>query len=259
MAATPRLRVKTMAGSSDSTRSGRRASVGPVDRAAWLAERRAAVEAEYTRDGPSYDEGYDPATPVHRWFVARLIETTPEGGTVLDAACGTAPYAGMVVEAGRTYIGIDQSAGMLASASAKWPDLRFERTGLQELSLEGACDAAMCIDAMENVPPEDWPGVLVGLRRALRPGGHIYLTVEEVDPGRVDDGFTQATAAGLPAVHGEVVRGDTAGYHYYPDREQVERWGSESGLEIVQRADEWLDGYGYHHLLLRPGHSSRSD
>ena len=32
---TPRPRVKTMAGSSDSTRAGRGASVGPVDRAAW--------------------------------------------------------------------------------------------------------------------------------------------------------------------------------------------------------------------------------
>lgn len=222
-----------------------------MDRATWLAERRGAVEAEYTRDGAIYDEGYDPATPVHRRFVARLVETTPEGGTVLDAACGTAPYAGMVVDAGREYVGIDQSAGMLASAEAKWPGLRFELTGLQGLSIEGGCDAAMCIDAMENVPPEDWPGVLAGLRGALRPGGHVYLTVEEVDPDRVDVGFAEATAAGLPAVHGEVVRGDTAGYHYYPDRDQVEEWVREARLDIIEQADEWLEGYGYHHLLLR--------
>jgi hypothetical protein len=34
-----------------------------MDRATWLAERRAAVEADYTRDGPTYDDGYDPAKP----------------------------------------------------------------------------------------------------------------------------------------------------------------------------------------------------
>jgi hypothetical protein len=31
----------------------------------------------------------------------------------------------------------------------------------------------MCVDAMENVFPEDWPQVLANLRRALRPGGHL--------------------------------------------------------------------------------------
>ena len=39
----------------------------------------------------------------------------------------------------------------------------------------------MTIDAMENVTPEDWPPVLANLRRAVRPGGHLYLTVEEAD------------------------------------------------------------------------------
>jgi ubiquinone/menaquinone biosynthesis C-methylase UbiE len=194
---------------------------------------------------------------VHRRFVVRLIETTPEGGTVLDVACGTAPYAGMCLEAGRGYLGVDQSAGMLARARAMWPDLRFERIGLQELSLEAECDAAMCVDAMENVSPEDWPGVLAALRRALRPGGHVYLTVEEVDPVLVDAGFAEATDACLPAVHGEVVGGDTAGYHYYPDRDQVEGWVRGTGLEIVEQADEWLDGYGYHHLLLAMGKPGR--
>jgi ubiquinone/menaquinone biosynthesis C-methylase UbiE len=146
-----------------------------MNRREWLAKRRAAVEQDYTRDAPTYDHGYDPVTPVHRQFVARLIETCPEGGTILDAACGTGPYLGMVLEAGRDVVGTDQSSGMLAQARAKHPVLRLEQVGLQELVFEGEFNAAMCIDAMEHVPPENWPRVIANLRKGLRSGGHLYL------------------------------------------------------------------------------------
>ena len=69
-----------------------------MERAAWLAERRAVVEADYTRDASTYDEGYDPVTPTHRSFVTRLLATVPSDGSLLDAPCGTGPYVGMVLE-----------------------------------------------------------------------------------------------------------------------------------------------------------------
>jgi SAM-dependent methyltransferase len=222
-----------------------------MDRGVWLAERRLAVEASYDLEAPTYDEGYDPATPVHRRFVARLIDTTPPGGTVLDAPCGTGPYIGMMLEGGRQVVGADQSSGMLAQARSKHPGVRCERIGLQELSFVGEFDGAMCVDAMENVPPEDWPRVLENFRRALRPGGHLYLTVEEIDRREIAAAFVAATAAGLPVVDGEVIEGDTAGYHYYPSRDQVREWFAEADLMFVDEEDEWLDGYGYHHLLVR--------
>jgi hypothetical protein len=83
------------------------------------------------------------------------------------------------------------------------------------------------------------------------PGGHIYLTVEEVDPGLLDEAFAATAHVGLPAVHGEDVGDDTAGYHYYPSRDRISRWLEDAGIEVVEEADEALDGYGYHHLLLR--------
>jgi len=222
-----------------------------MDRREWLAERRAAVEREYTLEAPTYDEGYDPATPEHRRFVARLIETCPSAGAVLDVPCGTGPYVGMVLDAGRVVVGADQSAGMLEQARAKYPDVRFEKIGLQELAFDGEFDAAMCSDAMENVPPEDWPLVLANLRRAVRPGGHVYLTVEEIDQQVIDAAFEELTAADLPAVYGEVVSGDTAGYHFYAVRDRIQAWLADAGFDMVESADEQLDGYGYRHLLLR--------
>lgn len=222
-----------------------------MDRREWLAERRAAVEQDYTRDASTYDDEYDPVTPVHRRFVARLIDSCPEGRTVLDAACGTGPYLGMVLDAGRQVVGTDQSAGMLARVGMKHPGVRLDQVGLQELAFEEEFNAAMCIDAMEHVPPEDWPRVLANLRRALRPGGHLYLTVEEVDRQELDRAFAEATAAGLPAVYGEDVGEGTGGYHYYPGREQVRRLLDEAGFTPVDEVDERLDGYGYYHLLVR--------
>jgi SAM-dependent methyltransferase len=221
-----------------------------MDRTPWLADRRRAVEARYTHEVPSYDDGYDPATPMHRRSVERLIDACSEG-TVLDAACGTAPYAGMVLDAGLGYVGADQSAGMLEAAPAKWPSARFERVGLQELPFLEAFDGIMCVDAMENVPPDDWPRVLAAFRTALRPNGLVYLTVEEIDRTEIDQAFTKATADGLPAVLGEKLEGDTAGYHYYPPREKVAAWLVGAGFEVVDEEDEWLDTDGYHHMLVR--------
>jgi ubiquinone/menaquinone biosynthesis C-methylase UbiE len=222
-----------------------------VNRQEWLADRRADVERSYTLEAPAYDDGYDPATTVHRRFVSQLIDTCPPAGTVLDAPCGTGPYIGMVLTEGRSVVGADQSVGMLSKARSKHPGVRFELTGLQELDFDGEFDAAMCTDAMENVPPEDWPRVLANFRRAVRPGGHVYLTVEEIDRKQIEAAFEAEHASGVPAVSGEVVEGDTAGYHFYPDRERVIGWLTEAGFEVIDEADEWLDGYGYHHLLMR--------
>jgi SAM-dependent methyltransferase len=220
-----------------------------MDRTAWLLERRAAVEADYTRDAATYDDGYDPATPVHRRFVERLIATIPEGGTILDAPCGTGPYFAMILAAGRHVVGADQSAGMLERAGQKHPDVPLEHVGLQELSFDGRFDAAMCVDAMEHVPPEGWPLVLGNLRRSVVPGGHLYLTIEQVDRSRLERAFDEGTAAGLPVVFGDRVDPGTGGYHHYPDREQVGRWLDDARLVVIDEADEDLGDYGYRHLL----------
>ncbi len=222
-----------------------------MDRRRWLAERRAAVEQDYARDAPTYDAGYDPVTPVHRRFVERVIASVAPAGSILDAPCGTGPYFASIEAAGRRVVGADQSAGMLAAAHAKHPDVRLEQVGLQELTFKGEFDAVMCIDAMEHVPPEDWPNVLANLHRAVRTNGLFYFTVEEVDQSEHDAVFAEAQVRGLPAVRGEHVGPDTGGYHYYPDRSRVRAWLDAEGLLVVHEADEALDGYGYHHLLVR--------
>jgi ubiquinone/menaquinone biosynthesis C-methylase UbiE len=225
-----------------------------MDRQTWLRERRQTAEERHdTIHAFTYDEHFGEIGPTHRRFVTDLVEGCPPGGTVLDAACGTGKYFAMVLDAGRRVVGTDQSTGMLARARGRFPAVPLERVGLQELAFDGEFDAVMCIDAMENIPPEDWPRVLAGLRRALRPDGRLYLTVEEPDPADLERVQAEAVASGLPVVPGEMAE-EGAGYHYYPSRQQVAGWLEEAGLVVEAEAgsDEG-DGYGYLHLLTRAG------
>ncbi len=80
----------------------------------------------------------------------------------------------------------------------------------------------LCVDAMEFVPPEDWPAVLERFRRALRPGGWLYLTVELAPEDRVRAANQAARLSGLPVMDGEVIWEEPDGYyHHDPSMEQV--------------------------------------
>ena len=221
-------------------------------RAAWLDERRAAVRSNYDDEAATYGDDDYPA-PMQRDFVERLVETCPPGGRVLDAPCGTGRYFDLVTGAGRRVVGIDQSSGMLDRARARGVAEQLQVVGLQELAFEHEFDAAMTVDAMEIVPPEDWPLVLANLHRAVRQGGHLFITVEEIDEAEIEEAFVEAQRAGSPAIRGEVVEGDTAGYHYYPGRERAMSWIADAGFTVDDEAYDQQDGWGYRHLLLATG------
>jgi SAM-dependent methyltransferase len=221
-----------------------------MDRQTWLDQRRAAVLASYDLEVPTYGYVRYP-TETQRDWVARLLRACPAAAKILDAPCGTGRYFPMVAAAGHRVVGADQSAGMLAHARARGIAIAIDRVRLQELCYAGEFDAVMTIDAMENVPPEDWPSVLANLHRATRPGGFLYLTVEEVAEPVIDEAFTVLTRRGLPAVRGEVIDGDVAGYHYYPGRDRVTDWFKAAGLSIIDEGFKQEDGWGYRHFLLQ--------
>jgi 2-polyprenyl-3-methyl-5-hydroxy-6-metoxy-1,4-benzoquinol methylase len=221
-----------------------------VDRQTWISTRRAAVVAAYDAEAPAYDQNPYPNDVQQEW-VWRLLATCPVGGVVLDAACGTGSYFPIVASAGRRVVGTDQSAGMIEQAGVRGIAIALEQIGLQELAYVARFDAVMTIDAMEHVAPEDWPLVLANLHRAARLGGHLYLAVEEQDHLDIDSAYAELIAQGTPAVRGEVVEGDVAGYHYYPSRDQVMDWIEAEGLHVVDEGFKQEDGWGYRHFLLR--------
>ena len=220
-----------------------------MDRRAWLVEQRRKAEQRYDRlYSPTYDDDDGPISPMHRRFVEELIGSVARGGAILDAPCGTGRYFPLVLDAGRTVVGVDQSAGMLAKAHAKHPAVVVEKLGLQELAFDGEFDAVMCVDAMEYVFPEDWPLVLSNFRRAVHPAGHVYLTIEKIDPSEIATVYEEAKADGLPIVHGENIRRG-GGYHYYPTPDRVEDWLDGAGLAVVDEGVSHGSNYAYHHIL----------
>jgi hypothetical protein len=104
---------------------------------------------------------------------------------------------------------------------------------------------------MEFVPPEDWPVVLERFRRALRPGGRLYLTVEIVGAEEVRASTQAARAEGLPVVEAEAIWHDPDPYyHHYPELERVRAWLAEAGFRIDDEIEgPWTEGYAYHHVL----------
>jgi SAM-dependent methyltransferase len=230
-------------------------AVRKEDRGTWLLSLRRESEQQEDALSSIFDQRWGEIEDTHRAFVERFLSMLPPGGRVLDAACGTGKYFGVVLDSGLSLVGVDHSAGHLARARAKFPQVPTEKRDLQELPYEDRFDGVMCVDAMEMVPPEDWPIVLERFRRALRPGGLLYLTVERVPEGQVRELNEEARRLSLPVVEGEVMwkeDGDDL-YHHYPAMEQVRTWLADVGFAIQEDAEgPWHEeGYAYHHMLAR--------
>jgi SAM-dependent methyltransferase len=230
-------------------------TAGPtVDREAWLLSLRRVNEQQEDTLAPEFDARWGRIEDTHRAFVGTFLSRLPPDGSVLDAACGTGKYFEMVLDAGRSVLGVDHAGAYLGLARAKFPTVPTEKHDLQDLPYRNEFDGVMCVDAMEFVPPEDWPLVLERFRRALRSGGRLYLTVELHAVDQVRAINQEARRAGFPVVDGEVMReGPDGYYHYYPAVEQVRAWLAEAGFAIEEEAEgPWHDReYAYHHVLAR--------
>nr|WP_220198476.1 class I SAM-dependent methyltransferase [Ktedonospora formicarum] len=91
--------------------------------------------------------------------------------------------------------------------------------GMQELADVDQFDAIVCIDALENVFPEDWPRILANFARALHARSHVYLTVEIASEEELRTAYAAAHELQLPLVYGEYAH--EGYYHYYPTDGQV--------------------------------------
>jgi len=211
---------------------------------------RCDCEEQYDlRWAPLYGEKwglYSNAT--HQSFIQEFLSLLPQNSFILDAACGAGRYLPVLLEKKHSVIGIDQSRGMLAKAKAKFPNVQFEKVGLQEIAFRDIFDGIICMDAMENICPEEWAPVLDNFYRALKPQGCLYFTsetIENTDENEIKRAFERAQQAGLSIVYGEYP--DEAVYHYHPTNQQVKTWSQQAGFGIIKEGH----GDGYYHLLVR--------
>lgn len=219
-----------------------------MNRSDWIRKMRLEAEEKYnTLWAADYSEKwgtYNNAT--QQEFIQKFLSLLQPQSIILDAACGAGRYMPFLLEKGHTVSGIDQSQGMLDSTKKKFPGVHLEKIGLQEMDFVEMFDGAICMDAMEHVCPEDWLPIFYNFRRALKPQGYWYFTVEIADANEVDQAFETAKNMGLPVVYGEWANNDEV-YHYYPTMDQVRGWLEQSSFIIVEEGE----GDGYHHFIAR--------
>jgi ubiquinone/menaquinone biosynthesis C-methylase UbiE len=222
-----------------------------MDRISWLKEMRRDCEEKYDiLWAPQYDEKWGLYSNItHQHFLQEFLSLLPQRSTILDAACGAGRYLPYLLEKQHSITAFDQAQGMLVRARAKFPAVQFEKVGLQEMAYEELFDGVICMDAMENVCPEDWPLVLNNFHRALRSNGYLYFTaetIENADENEIKQAFERAQQAGLPVVYGEWP--DEEVYHYHPSNKQVREWAEQAGFEILKEGNGEIY---YYHILLR--------
>ena len=252
-----------------------------MNRSEWLKKMRSMAESLYDHGSTVYWVKYgDDMTPIHRKFMEEFLQRLKTPGTILDAACGAGLYDGMLVEAGHTVLGIDQSTGMLNRArdhypKEQFPKLHYLKMGLQDMDFQAVFDGAICMDAMEHICPEDWPGILAGFHKALKPGAPLYITVDAMLADEYREAFERAKAMGLPVVYGEQVddleaayniymkqdpldpsalsgdRLDHTVYHYHPTMQQVHTWYDQAGFTIEEELHAVEPREEYMHVLAR--------
>jgi SAM-dependent methyltransferase len=238
-----------------------------MERAEWLNQMRQKAEVLYDHFSSLYWVEFGLyANEAHRDYLRRFLERVPPHSSLLSAACGAGRYDGILLEAGHSVVGIDQSEGMLARAREHFSEVRYEKMGLQEMDFRESFDGIICMDAMEHVCPEDWPGILTKFQEALKPGGVLYFTVDLAEGDDVEAAYERAKGLGLPVVFGEVADkvdeayeqmkalgrvpdelADAGVYHYHPSLEQVRTWIGQAGLEIEEEGT----GSGYEHFVVK--------
>lgn len=221
-----------------------------MDRVTWLKEMQRECEEKYDGYAPLYWDEYGLYSNItHLHFIQEFLSRLPQPSSILDAACGAGRYLPFLLEKGHSILGIDQSQGMLMRAREKFSTVPLKKVSLQEMAYQEAFDVVICVDAMENIPPEDWLLVLCNFHRALKPHGYLYFTVETIDntdKNEIKQAFEKAQQSGLPVVFGE--KPDEEVYHYHPMNQQVIEWVERAGFEIIK---EYKGEIWYYHILVQ--------
>jgi len=173
-----------------------------------------AVEAMFDRIAPRYDRLNRVLTfrldvGWRRKAVASL--QLPAGSVVLDVACGTGDLCRDLARAGLRPLGVDFSAGMLASARTAAPLVRADALALPLPA--GSVDGITCGFALRNFVSLD--AFFAESARVLRTGGRFaFIDVAEPEHTVLRAGHHFYFRRVVPFVGG--LLSDRAAYSYLP-------------------------------------------
>lgn len=126
-----------------------------------------------------------------------FLEIIPQGGTVLDAGCGSARDSAYIISKGYTALGIDLSEGLLAEAKKIHPEVPTQQMSLTDITLpDHEFDGVWCKSALLHIDRIDVPTVLESFFRILKPNGTLFIQTkkgegEQNQPAPFDDEVTR--------------------------------------------------------------------
>lgn len=99
-----------------------------MDRAEWIKEKRRMAEKRYdTIFSINYDEQWGRISETHKKNLLNFLNLLPKGCRILDAACGTGKYWGLILSNNYLVFGVDQSEQMLIKAKKKFPNCGIKK------------------------------------------------------------------------------------------------------------------------------------
>ncbi|WP_314950749.1 class I SAM-dependent methyltransferase [Bradyrhizobium cosmicum] len=125
----------------------------------------------YRSNAQSYaDWAKAPSTRL-RGFLALL----PQGGSILELGCGAGNHSAVMLAEGFSVRATDGSPEMAEIASQRLGHL-VEAMRFDELDAHEAYDAVWASACLLHVPRDELAGILMRIRRALRPSGLFYAS-----------------------------------------------------------------------------------
>ncbi|MCM2416926.1 class I SAM-dependent methyltransferase [Streptomyces sp. RKAG293] len=115
--------------------------------------------------------------PLDRALLTSLLEETGPDATIADLGCGPGHVAAWLAEQGAGTVGIDLSAGMVATARRRYPKVEFRQGDLLALPAEdGEFASAIAFYVIIHLDPRELLRAFEEIRRVLRPSGLLLLS-----------------------------------------------------------------------------------
>lgn len=187
-----------------------------------VAEVYAQKHASLTNYNDSYDE---------------FASFIPEGGEVLDLACGPAQISLYLAKEvpGLHITGVDLSSGMLKEARKNIPDGSFFEASIIDFDGKTECghlfDAAVLGFGIPYLSTEETKKCLLNVCNNLNDGGVFYLNFMDV---RTDSKGNRPESAEVVQMEKVSFGGDNLFEIHYHNKDVIARYMTEAGFEILK-------------------------